>query len=381
MTENFRLGRIAGFPLTVNWSVLVLLWLFTFSLAGYSLPHSAPGHSSGAYWLAGFGGALALLGSLLAHELAHAVMARRAGIEVKEITLWLFGGVANLRKEAATPAADFRVAAVGPATSIALAVGFAGGAGWLGTLGSAGLLAGVLWWLAGTNLLLGVFNLIPGAPLDGGRILRALLWWRTGDRTRAAVGAARAGQAVAFSLIGLGLLQFLVGAGLGGLWLVFIGWFLLNAARAEQLESTTRQLLTGLRVDEVMSPDPATVPSWISVDELIERYVLSARHSAYPVLSVDGMVTGLVTLAQLRTVPRAERPATRVGDVAVPLAEVTTAAPETDLLSLMERLSPRTGNRALVLEGRRLVGIVTSTDIARAIAARELAAPPSAEVR
>ena len=293
MSDNIRLGRVAGFPVAVSWSVLVILALFTWSLASYSLPDAAPGHLSTTYWLAGFGGALLLLASLLAHELAHAVVARHSGLEVKGVTLWLFGGVASLGGEATKPGADFRIAAVGPATSLALAAVSAGIAAGLDTLGVAHILVAVAWWLAGANLLLGLFNLIPGAPLDGGRILRAYLWRRHGDQARATIGAARAGQVVGYMLTGLGLFQLFTGAGIGGLWLAFIGWFVLSAARAEQASVTTRQHLDGVRVGDVMSTDPHTGPAWFTVDDFIQRYVLGDRHSAYPVEGFDGAVEGL----------------------------------------------------------------------------------------
>jgi Zn-dependent protease/CBS domain-containing protein len=379
MLEGIRLGRVAGFPVAVNWSVLVILWLFTWSLASYSLPSAAPDQATARYWLAGFVGALLLLGSLLAHELAHALIARRAGVEVKGLTLWLFGGVASLGGEARTPSADFRIAAVGPITSLVLAAVFGAAAEALDTLGAARLLVSVVWWLAGTNLVLGLFNLIPGAPLDGGRVLRAYLWRRHGDRVRAAVGAARAGQVVAFALVGLGLVEFVAGGGIGGLWLVFLGWFLLSAARAEEAEVTTRQQLAGVSVGEVMSRDPRTAPSWLSLEELIHRYVLGDRHSAYPVVGLDGSVEGLVTLAQLRGVPPRDRAHIQVRDVAIPLAQVRTATPGEPLLALMERLTPKTGGRVLVFDDGRLVGIVTATDITRAIEVSGLATPPPAD--
>lgn len=377
VSDNVRLGRVAGFPVAVSWSVLVIVGLFTWSLASYSLPGDAPGHPPAAYWLAGFAGALLLLASLLAHELAHALVARRTGIEVKGITLWLFGGVASLGGEARNPGADFRIAAVGPATSLGLAATSAATAAALDALGVAHILVSVTWWLAGANLVLGLFNLIPGAPLDGGRILRAYLWRRHGDQTRAAIGAARAGQAVGVALIGLGLFQLFTGAGIGGLWTAFVGWFLLSAARAEQAGVTTRHLLHGVRVRDVMSTDPHTGPSWFTVDEFIQRYVLGDRHSAYPVRSFDGNVEGLVTLAQLRAVPPDARTGTRVREVAIPLARVPTATPMEPLVDLLQRLSPLSGGRALVFTDNRLVGIVTQTDIARAVELRALGTPAS----
>ena len=367
MGDNIRLGRVAGFPVAVNWSVLVLLWLFTWSLSDYTLPQGAPGHSPAAYWFAGLVGGVLLLASLLAHELAHALVARRAGVEVKGLTLWLFGGVANLGGEARTPAADLRIAIVGPATSLGLAAGFGATAVALDGLGIAHLVVSVAWWLSGINLMLGLFNLVPGAPLDGGRVLRAVLWRRTGDRARAAIGAARAGRVVAFGLVGLGLVEFLAGGGLGGLWLVFLGWFLLTAARAEETDVLTRQLLAGVRVGDVMSSDPVVGPAWFNVDAFVDRYVLGNRHSAYPVAGTDGEIQGLVDLDRLRAVLPADRETTRVSQVAIPLSQVPTATPEEPLEELLGRLSPATRGRALVFGDGRLVGILTPTDVARAI--------------
>lgn len=377
MSEDIRLGRIAGFPVAMNWSVLVILWLLTWSLAEGSLPHAAPGHAPGTYWVAGLAGAALFFGSLLAHELAHAVVARRAGVEVKGITLWLFGGVASLGGEAPTPRADFRIAAAGPATSLGLAAGFGLVAVSLNTVGAAHIVVAVAGWLAGINLLLGVFNLVPGAPLDGGRVLRAFLWRRHGDRARAAVSAAHAGRIVGYGLIGLGLLEFLVGAGIGGLWLVFIGWFILSAARAEQADVVARHVLRGVRVADVMSRSPQVAPGWITVEEFVERYLLGSRHSAYPVEGFDGRVHGLVTLAQLRAVQPHERASARVIDVAMPLNDVPSASPDEPLVVLLERLSSAAGGRALVFDGAELVGILTPADIARAIDVRTLGGTPS----
>src|SRR5574337_1129521 len=245
MGETIVNGKVAGIQLRAHWSVLVVLWLFTWSLAS-TLPATAPGHSTLVYWLAGLGGAVALLASLVAHELMHAVSARRAGVEVSGITLWLFGGVTQLGDEAPTARAELRIAASGPAVSLGLAAVIAVLAGVLDVFGVAHVIVGVAWWLSSINLVLGLFNMLPGAPLDGGRILRAYLWQRHGDRVRAAVSAARGGRILAYALIALGLLQFLAGWLVGGVWMVFIGWFLLVAARTEESQVLTRQALTGV---------------------------------------------------------------------------------------------------------------------------------------
>ena len=372
MSEHIRLGKVSGFPVSVHWSVLVILWLFTWSLAS-TLPHAAPGYSAAAYWLAGVIGAVVLLASLLAHELSHAVVARRAGIKVSEVTLWMLGGIASLGSEAKTPKTEFRVAVSGPATSLTLAAVFAGVAAGLHAFGVAPIVVGVAWWLSGINLLLGLFNLLPGAPLDGGRILRAYLWRRHGDPVRAAVDAARAGRILGFTLIGLGLLEFVTGALVGGVWMAFIGWFLLTAARAEETQVLTRQSLAGLRVADAMTAHPHTAPGSITVEDFI--YLLGERHSAYPVEGPDGSITGLITLTQLRAVAPNARATTLVRDAAIPLHQVPTAAPHEPLTALLERLAPKAGNRALVVDAGHVVGIITATDITRLIDVRGLDLP------
>ena len=374
MSEHIRLGKVSGFPVSVHWSVLVILWLFTWSLAS-TLPHVAPGHSAPAYWLAGVIGAVLLLASLLAHELTHAVVARRAGITVSGVTLWMLGGIASLGSDAKTPKTEFRVAVSGPVTSLALAALFAGAAAGLDAFGVAPIVVGVAWWLSGINLLLGLFNLLPGAPLDGGRILRAYLWRRHGDPVRAAIGAARGGRILGFILIGLGLLEFVAGALVGGVWMAFLGWFLLTAARTEENQVLARQSLAGVRVADAMTAHPHTAPGWITVEDFIHRYLLGDRHSAYPVEGPDGSITGLITLTQLRAVAPEARATTLVRDAAIPLHQVPTAAPHEPLTALLERLAPNTGARVLVVDAGHVVGIITATDVARLIDVRGLDLP------
>ncbi|HTX95418.1 MAG TPA: site-2 protease family protein [Mycobacterium sp.] len=375
MRDAIPLGRIAGFKVNVHWSVLVILWLFTWSLAT-TLPGAIKGYSTAAYWLAGACGALVLLASLLAHELAHAVVARRAGVAVGSVTLWLFGGVTTLGGEAKTPKAAFRIAIAGPATSIGLAALFAGLAAALHAVRAAPIVIGVVSWLAVINLVLGLFNLLPGAPLDGGRVLRAVLWRRYGDSVRASIGAAHAGRVVAFILIGLGLAEFVAGGTVGGVWLAFIGWFIFAASREEEHRISTQQMFAGVRVAEAMTAQPHTAPGWITVEDFIQRYVLGDRHSAYPVVDASGSVVGLVTLRQLREVPPGRRASTTVADIALPLDAVPTAEPQEPLTALLERMSPAgPHSRALVLQDGQVVGIVTPTDVARLVDVYRLTQP------
>jgi Zn-dependent protease/CBS domain-containing protein len=372
MAEGIPLGKVAGFPVNIHWSVLVILWLFTWSLAS-SLPDMAPGHTSTTYWLAGFCGAVVLLASLLAHELTHSVVARHNGIKVVGLKLWLFGGIARLGGEAKTPGMEFRIAAAGPAMSLALAAVFAGMATVLRAVGTADIVVAVAWWLAGINLVLGLFNLLPGAPLDGGRILRAYLWRRHGDARRAAIGAVRAGRSVAYALIGLGLVEFLLGSLVAGVWMAFIGWFLLTAAREEEAWVLTRESLAGLTVADVMTARPHVAPGWISVADFISDYLLGDRHSSYPVERDDGTISGLITLDQLRRVPPTDRTTTLVADAAIPLEQVPLARPTEPVTKVIERLEPAAGHRVLVMDDDDVVGIVTARDIARLVDVRRLA--------
>jgi CBS domain-containing protein len=206
-------------------------------------------------------------------------------------------------------------------------------------------------------------------------VLRAWLWRRHGDPTRAAVGAARAGRTLAFVLIAFGLLEFLAGAMVAGVWLAFIGWFIFTAAHTDEAAALTQSALTGVRVGEAMTPNPHTAPAWITVQDFIERYLLGDRHSAYPVKDRNGSISGLITLTQLRQVEPGNRSTTLVGDVAVPLSSVPIATPDESVTALLERLASSQGNRALVVDGACVVGIVTPSDLTRLVDVYRLAKP------
>jgi Zn-dependent protease/CBS domain-containing protein len=374
MEETIRLGRIAGIRVGANWSVLAIVALLVLSLAGTAFPSQFPGLDPAAYLAAAAAAALLFLASLLAHELAHAVVARRAGLRVEGITFWLFGGVARLAGDAPTAGTDLRIAAVGPLVSLALGGLFGAATAGLRAVDAPAITAGATRWLALINVSLGLFNLLPGAPLDGGRVLRAVVWWRTGDRYRATRTAARAGRLLGMVLIGLGVLQFLTG-GLGGLWLAFVGWFLVGAARAEEQSAVMRGALTGVRVGEVMTPDPVTAPAGMTVRQFLDDWLPRTRFSSLPIVNPAGRVDGLVTLRRIREVPPAQWATTRIADIACPPGEILTAAPGDPLLGLLEALPGCADGRALVIDRGRLVGIVSPTDIARAAQAIALTRP------
>jgi Zn-dependent protease/CBS domain-containing protein len=367
MNENLSLGRVAGIHVGLNWSLLVVAALIAWSLATGILPPAAPGETSGAYWTAGVVSAFVFLASLLAHELAHSIVAVRRGVRVDGITLWLFGGVSRFSSDTSSPGAQALITFVGPLTSLLLGIVFFLASAAVGGGAHLGLVPATLSWLGYINILLGVFNLLPAFPLDGGRLLQSLIWLRTGDRVRATSIAARIGMVFAFLLIAYGLVSFLVGGNaIGGVWSVFLGWFLLSAARAEEAGALIRQALAGITVAEVMTPDPAQAPDDISVEDALHGYVLTSRHSTFPTHDAGGRLSGLLTMAALKNVAPDARSATRINQVICPLNKVATARPAdpiTNLLGLSE--AGCSEGRTLVVDSGRLVGIISPSDINR----------------
>ncbi|TDC82443.1 CBS domain-containing protein [Micromonospora sp. KC606] len=366
MRASFRIGRIAGVPVGVNWSVLVIFLLIAWALSANQFPRAYPGRPVAAYVAAGLAAAVVFFLGLLAHEVSHAVVAKRNGLQVQGITLWLFGGVAELRGEAPNPGAELRIAGVGPLVSLLLGFFFGGIAVVLSLAGADGLLLGSLAWLAGINVLLAVFNVLPAAPLDGGRLLRAAVWKATGDRTRASMVAARAGWVLGALLIGLGLFQFLTGFGVGGLWLALIGWFLIGAAGMEERQARMGSALAGVRIGDVMTPQPQTASADMTVADFVDHYLFAYRHSALP-LTEDGRPVGLVTLDRVRGIPADRRATTTLAEVACRAEDLVLARPEEQLNDLLPRLSECSDGRALVVVDQRLVGIVSPSDISRAV--------------
>lgn len=361
MNPSVSLGRIFGVPVGINWSVLVIAALIAVAFGAGQLPQ-VEGYSQPMYLLAGLVAAVLFLGSILAHELAHALVARARGVAVDGITLWLLGGVAKFAGEASRPRDEAVIALVGPL--ISLTAGLAFGAVAFVVIAVTGemvtLATAVLGWLAAINAVVAVFNLLPAAPLDGGRVLRAVLWARRGNRRDAALAAARAGRGLGIGLIGVGLLGFAAYGAVDGVWLMLLGWFLVTAAGAEALHAR----LEGVTVAEVMTPDPVVAPDWITVTELIDRHVMTHRCSTFPLRAFPGHISGLVTLAAIKRVPEGERDETRAREVAVPIDKVPTARPDEPISDLMTRLAGLTGGRGLVFDGDELVGIVSPADFA-----------------
>jgi Zn-dependent protease/CBS domain-containing protein len=367
MDASVRLGRIAGIDIGAHWSLAIVFVLISWTLADQILPQMVPGETRTAYWLVALFAALLFYFSLLGHEMGHGLVARRLGVSVEGITLWIFGGVARLSGDAATAGAEAKIAVAGPIVSLVLAVAFAIVALGLDAIGGPALLEAGAFWLAFSNGTLLLFNLVPAFPLDGGRILRAWLWRRRGERYSATATAALLSRVFSFIMIGLGLLAFFAQRDIGGVWLIFIGLFLLSAARNEEAHVLMHGALAGLRVSDVMSRDRLVAPGWITVDEFMRTYLPIQRASVYPLKTFDGNPDGLVTLSRLVELPEERRRATRVRDVGVGIDEVPKAAPGEPVVAVLSRFASGEGH-VLVLDGGKIVGLLTPNDITRVLA-------------
>jgi Zn-dependent protease/CBS domain-containing protein len=364
--SSLRLGRIAGIEIGVNWSWLAAFALITWSLAAGVFPNEDPGLSDGTYVGMAIAAALLFFASLLAHELGHAFTARREGMELDGITLWLFGGVARFKGMFPSAAAELRIALAGPAVSLAIGVACVLLA--LG-LGLPTAVDGVLAWLGYVNLILLVFNLLPALPLDGGRVLRALLWRARSDFGWATNVAASIGLGFGYLFIAGGVFLFVVHGAFGGAWLAFVGWFLLQAATAEQRHIAVRQALRGLRVRDLMTPDPVTVPADYTLGRFLDEVAWQRRHTAYPVVE-NGRPLGLLAFRCVASVPRGEWEAHSVRECMIPDEDVPKLQADEPAVDALGELGDRDSSRGLVLDDGRLVGILSVADLARALEAR-----------
>ncbi|WP_323135926.1 MULTISPECIES: site-2 protease family protein [unclassified Streptomyces] len=374
MKGSIRIGSVRGLELRAHWSVPLIMLLFAYGLGSRTLPAYAPGLAPVVYAVAGVIGALLLLVSLVAHEVAHALTARRSAIPVRDITLWALGGMTRMQRPE-TPRAALAVAVSGPLTSLVLggaALGVAAGVG----AGGWRIPAVVLAWLGGTNLLLGVFNLLPAAPLDGGRVLQAALWWCTGDEDRAWRVAGRSGQVIGTGLAVVGWLAFVRGVP-GGLWLMVIGWFVALTAAAERRWAELRTALRGIRVREAMTSPAATGADWLTVDRFLSDVAPQSGHTVLPLVDFEGRPSGVIRLRRLSALPSQQRETLRIREVATPLSQCTLATPDELLTEVLDRLGSGGGLPILVTDSGRLDGIVTAHDIHR-VAQRHRTGPDGA---
>jgi Zn-dependent protease len=367
MRQTVPLGRVAGIRIGMHWSVLVMVLLIGWVLRAEVLPAMTPRQPAVAYWLVAVLGAAAFMAALLAHELAHSLVARRSGVPVISITLWALGGISELGRQPPTARADLRIAIAGPATSLGAGLVFGGLAAAVRAGGGPAIAVAALAWLAAMNVLLAVFNLLPGAPLDGGRILRAFLWRRHGDRVRAAQSAAAAGRLLGAALMALGVGEILLWADAGGLWLALMGMFLMTAAAAEATAETAAAALAGMRVGDVMTAHPDIGGTWMSVSDFIDRIVLNSAEIAFPVVGPGGSLAGVTGVGRLARVPPASRAATTLGQIMTPVPPACLAAPDDPAAQLLNRPPLADDLAAIVISDGTIVGLVTGTRLRQVI--------------
>ena len=372
MNDSFTLGRIAGIRVGVNWSWLVVFALIVWTLSESIFPRMNPGLSDGTYVGMAIAAALLFFVSLLMHEYGHALVARREGMEIDGITLWLFGGVARFKGMFPSAGAEFRIAIAGPIVSLALGVLFVLFA-WLAPSPEA--VDGAAAWLGYINLTLLVFNLLPALPLDGGRVLRSALWAARNDFALATRVAAWVGRAFGYLFIAVGLGMFIFQGAFSGAWLAFIGWFLLQAAGAEDRYLLARQALSGLRVRDLMVRDPVTARPDMTLGDFTDEVLSQRRHTTYPVVE-DGRALGLLPFRCVAEVPRREWDTRLVRDCMIPRDRVPVVNEMDDAIDAAAELSDGDVNRALVLDGDRLAGLLSVTDVARALQIRRLPGRP-----
>jgi Zn-dependent protease len=343
----------------------VIFFLVFWSLAEAVFPGEYPELARLTHVAMGLTGTLLFFASLLTHELSHAIVSRSRGIPVDGITLFIFGGMAWTRREPDTPKDELLIAGVGPLTSLALAALFALADRLAAVTGLGAPVSGVAEYLSFINVALAVFNLVPGFPLDGGRVFRAIAWHFTRDRAKATRWAVFGGRAFGTFLMVLGATQALMGAPLGGLWLVFIGWFLRNLAGSSLQQQVLRDLLRGSFVADLMSREPEVVSAGTSVADLVQHHFMRLRFGSYPVLDGDDLV-GMVTLEDVKRLPSSEWSGATAAQVMTALKECAVVSPLTSVEAALEEMSRSSARgRALVVDAGRLVGIVSASDVAR----------------
>ena len=363
MNPTFELGRIAGIRIGINWSWSIVFALIVWSLAAAVFPSTNPGLSDGEYLAMALVAALLFFVSLLLHELGHALQARRDGLEIEGINLWLFGGVAQFKGGFPSAGAEFRIAIAGPLVSLALGLLFVVVAALSGLPNA---VDGVVAWLGFTNLILLAFNLLPALPLDGGRVLRSALWYFRGDLQWATWVASAVGRGFGFLFIGLGIFMLIVEGAFSGAWLAFVGWFLLQAATAEARYIATKQALDGVRVRDLMIRQPVTVGADVTLGHFMDEVAWSRRYTTYPVLEY-GRPIGLLAFRSVASVPREEWDTRRVRDAMIPIEEFPSLTEDESALDALAELSADAVHRGLVVADGSLVGLLSITDLARAL--------------
>ncbi len=371
--RGITLFKIAGIRISLDFSWFIIFALVFFALSAGYMPRAYPGQPSQSYWVAGFIATLLFFASVMIHEIAHSLVAIHHGIDIPEITLFIFGGVSRLSQEPSDPQTEFKIAVVGPLTSFVLAAFFWGIGALLKNFGPS-LIAVVVGYLAWINLILGIFNLVPGFPLDGGRLLRAFLWWKTGSLTRATKVASDFGKGFALAIMILGGVQIFAGDLINGLWFIFIGMFLRGMSSQGYEELVIRKALEGVHVNEVMVREVVTVPPDLTISQLIHDYFLHYAFRGFPVTD-NGQVLGVVSVTAVRQLPLEEYDVRRVADIMTPLTDDVLVDGRASLADALVKMSREGQDHLLVLNGGRLAGLVTKTGLLRFVQIKQVLEP------
>lgn len=355
---SWKIGTIMGIPIRVHFSWFIIFGLITWSLSTFYFPEAAPDLPAASYWTKGVLAALLLFASVGFHELAHSFVAKRYKISIESITLFIFGGVAAMKGEPPHPKAEFRIAIAGPLSSFFLSVLFY----FLSTRAAGGSKA-LFSYLAQINVIIGAFNLIPGFPMDGGRVLRAALWRKTKNYFYATQKASSIGQTIALFFIFFGVFSIFTRMP-GGLWLMLIGWFLYTAAQSSYQQSTLQESLSGIRVRDIMVKDIVTLSSSMTIDEAVNGFFLRFGFGGFPVAD-DGNFLGLVTLKEVKDVPKTDWGTVKVKDILVPHDRRGEVAAEDDVMRALEVMIREDKGRLVIIENGRLNGLITRNGIAR----------------
>jgi Zn-dependent protease/CBS domain-containing protein len=361
--KRLTLFRLFGFAVRADASWFLIVALITWTLTVGVFPFRYPGLGAGDYWLMGIAGALALFASVVVHELFHSLVARKYGLPMKGITLFVFGGVAEMDDEPPSPRAEFMMAAAGPAASILIGI-----VCYFIYQSTRTVLpvqvAGVIGYLYWINWLLAAFNLIPAFPLDGGRVLRSALWRWKGDLPRATRVASSIGSGFGIVLIAFGIFRLLFVADfIGAIWWFLIGMFLRGASQAAYQQVLMRSLLGGESIERFMKTDPVTVPPWIPVSEFVESYIYRYHHKLFPVVADSNSLLGCVTTNEVKNVPKEEWSLRTVQEITKPCSEENTAPPETDAQQALQKMTRNGIGRLMVVKGNRLLGIIALKDL------------------
>jgi Zn-dependent protease/predicted transcriptional regulator len=358
---SFNLGKVFGIQVRLHYSWFIIFMLVTVTLV---YPH----WSQPLNWVMGIITSLLFFASVLAHELAHSLVGRVNGVPIKSITLFIFGGMAQMTREATKASAELKMAVAGPACSLAIGGFF--GLVWFLTRSTIGPVAEMAGWLAIINVALAAFNLIPGFPLDGGRVFRALMWYFSGNYQRSTQVATRVGQGIAYAFIAGGIaIMFLFGEWLSGLWLAFIGWFLQSTASMSYRQTQWREALSGLTASQMMTTDYITVPPDITINQLVHEHVLPKGHHLFLVTKGERL-KGMLTLQNIKSVPQSKWTTTTVEKIMLPAERLKAVSPDQDGLSVVEQMDENELNQMPVASEGRIIGLVTRDNLLRFLRAR-----------